>query len=92
MIEDKNKIQTQQNLIMENRQKLNISGIEDVINFDDQTVCVNTNLGMITIKGYNLKMNKLNLDNTELMIDGEIVSIVYSENYSKSGFFHKIFK
>ena len=53
MIEEKNKIQTQQNLIMENRQRLNISGVEDVINFDEQTVCVNTNLGMITIKGYN---------------------------------------
>ena len=40
----------------------------------------------------NLKMNKLNLDNTELMIEGEIVSIVYSENYSKTNFLHKIFK
>ena len=92
MVDEKNKIQTNQNLIMENRQKLNISGVSDVINFDEQTVCVNTNLGMITIKGYNLKMNKLNLDNTELIIEGDIVSIVYSENYSKTNFLHKIFK
>ena len=92
MVDEKSKIQVNQNIIVENRQKINISGVEDVISFDDQTICINTNLGKITIKGYGLKMDKLNLDNTELLVEGEIVSITYSESYSKGGIFQKIFK
>ncbi len=89
MVEEKNKLQ---NILMENRQRLNISGVIDVINFDEQTVCVNTELGLLTVKGMSLKLNKLNLDNTELMIEGDIMSLVYTDNYSRGGFFQKLFK
>lgn len=39
-----------QNVILENRKKLSISGVADVLSFDDQIVILDTNLGMLTVK------------------------------------------
>ena len=55
-----------QNLILENRNKLTISGVLDVLSFDDQIVIVETELGLLTVKGDNLRINKLNIDKLEL--------------------------
>lgn len=68
-----------QNLVLENREKLSISGVNDVLSFDDQIVILETGLGLLTIKGENLRINKLSLDNEEVIIEGEINSLSYSE-------------
>ena len=83
-----------QNLVLENRKKLSVSGVNDVLSFDDQVVMVDTELGLLTVKGDNLRINKLSLDTTEVAIDGTINSLNYSEKQSKgsAGFFGKIFK
>ena len=69
-----------QNLILENREKLTVTGVEDVLSFDDQIVIINTQLGLLTIKGDDLRINKLNLDSSEVVIEGEIFNLGYSDN------------
>ena len=70
---------TIQNVILENREKLTISGVLDVLSFDDQIVIVETELGLLTIKGENLRINKLSLDTTEVIVEGNIFNLSYSE-------------
>lgn len=81
-IEDRNGIKTGviQNLILENRQKLSISGVNDVLSFDDQVVMVETELGLLTVKGENLKINKLSIDTSEVIVEGDIGYLAYSDN------------
>ena len=84
-----------QNIVLENREKLSISGVLDVFSFDDQIVILETELGLLTIKGENLRINKLSLDTTEVVINGEIYNLGYTENNSdkkSSGLLNKIFK
>ncbi len=85
-----------QNLILENREKLNISGVLDVLSFDDQIVILETELGLLTVKGENLRINKLSLDTAEVIVDGEIYNLGYSEKTldkkSGGGILGKIFK
>ena len=57
-----------QNLILENRGKLSISGVNDVLSFDDQVVMVETELGLLTVKGENIRINKLSIDTSEVII------------------------
>ncbi len=86
---------TIQNIILENRRKLSISGVLDVLSFDDQIVILETDLGMLTVKGEDLRINKLSLDSTEVIIDGNINSLTYSEKQagkSSGGLLNKIFK
>lgn len=84
-----------QNLILENREKLNISGVLDVLSFDDQIVIVETQLGLLTVKGDNLKINKLSIDTEEVIVEGEIFNLSYSEkdlDKKSNSIFNKIFK
>ena len=66
------KVLTNQNIIMENREKVSVTGVIDIHSFDDELVIAQTDLGILTIKGDDLKMNKLNLENNELIIEGKI--------------------
>ena len=84
-----------QNLILENRNKLSISGVKDVLSFDDQVVIMETELGLLTVKGDNLKINKLSIDTSEVIVEGEINNLGYSDHNKKEqdgGLFGKIFK
>ena len=85
-----------QNLILENRGKLSISGVLDVLSFDDQIVIIETELGLLTIKGNNLRINKLSIDTSEVIVEGDIASLVYSESKgtdkTKGSLIRKIFK
>ena len=84
-----------QNLVLENREKLSVSGVLDVLSFDDQVVMIETELGLLTVKGQNLRINKLSIDTSEVIVEGEISYLAYSEastNKSSSGLLSKIFK
>ena len=86
-----------QNLILENRQKLNISGVIDVLSFDDQVVMVETELGLLTVKGENIRINKLSLDTSEVIVEGDISYLAYSDksadkSKSSGSIIGKIFK
>lgn len=91
---EEKKINTPHNMIMENREKLTLTGVIDIHSFDDELVLVETTMGILTIKGTDLKMNKLNLENNELVVEGRIIALVYSEAElsKKGGMFGKIFK
>lgn len=88
------KVLTTQNIIMENREKVSVTGVIDIHSFDDELVIAQTDLGILTIKGDDLKMNKLNLENNELIIEGKIIAVAYSDinNAKKTGFMNKLFK
>ena len=85
MIEEKRK--EAQNIILENRKKASISGVEDIDSFDEQTVVLYTCLGMLTVEGYNLHINRLNVETGEVIIEGDIDSFRYSEGGMKKGSF-----
>lgn len=71
------------NLVLENRKKLSLTGVLEVISFDEEKILLNTWLGMLAIKGQGLKMNKLDVQNGDVMIDGMIHSIVYTGEVKK---------
>lgn len=84
-----------QNLVLENRGKLSVSGVNDVLSFDDQIVMIETELGLLTVKGEDLRINKLSIDTSEVIVEGDIYHLSYSEKTmdSKGGsFLGKLFK
>lgn len=80
-------------LHMENRQKLDITGVVKVINFNEEQINLNTVMGNMTIKGKNIKINKINVDTGDMSIEGEFNSIVYSSKTSSGeNILKKLFK
>ncbi|MGG7079060.1 sporulation protein YabP [Clostridium sardiniense] len=63
---------------LENRKKLSLTGVDEVMSFDDEKIVLNTILGKLKINGQGLKMNKLDVKNGDVIIEGHITSMIYS--------------
>ena len=82
-------------LILEDREKLTVSGVEDVESFDDETVILYTGQGMLTVKGVEFRINKLSVESGEVVVEGVIDSVLYTgaDRPNKTGgFFSRMFK
>lgn len=81
------------NIIIESRAKMSVTGVTDVISFDDNAVVLDTELGGMIINGRNFRINKLNVDIGELTVDGEIDGFTYEDvEKNKPSFLSKMFK
>lgn len=83
-------------MILENRERLNISGVEHVNNFNEDTIILETVAGALTIKGKGMDVNKLNIEDGNISVVGTIHSLNYSDKQGmgekSSGFLGKMFK
>lgn len=80
-------------LILDSRKKLTLSGVLEVISYDDEKIELNTDLGKLNVKGKNLKLNKLDVKNGDVIIIGSMCSIVYSnKNINKKSLIKKVFR
>mgnify|MGYP003303088393 CR=1 FL=1 len=83
-------------ITMTNRHMCLISGVKDVLSFDVHEVLLETEQGMLTMKGDDLHVSRLSLDQGEVDVDGRIDSLVYSEVSGLSGkgesLFAKLFR
>ena len=86
MAEDKKVIRVPHNLILEDRKHLTVSGVSDIDSFNEETAVLFTELGELTIRGSDLHMNKLNVDTGEVTIEGEIHTLVYTDDRPKKLF------
>lgn len=82
-----------QKLIMENRKCLTVSGVENVESFSETMVSLDTNFGRLLIKGENMHINKLSVDDGDFSLVGKINSLEYLKKQAKrGGFFENLFK
>ncbi len=80
-------------IVMESRRTLSISGVTDIDSFDEQVVAVFTDVGELIVRGSGLHIGKIDVDSGELMLDGEIESLEYTDNISARGsFFSRLFR
>lgn len=66
-------------LTMEEREKIRMSGVIDVLSFDEEGVMLETTCGLLMLKGTGLHVGKLDLDAGEVTVDGMVDSINYSD-------------
>ena len=86
MADEKNRPKTPHHVILEDRSFLTVSGVSDIDSFNEETAVLFTELGELTIRGSDLHMNKLNVDTGEVTIEGEIHTLVYTDDRPKNLF------
>lgn len=83
------------NLILDDRKSLSMTGVLDVDNYDEHMVTVRTTRGILTVEGDGLHVCRLTLENGELILDGSIAALYYTqESQAQSGnggFFARLF-
>ena len=81
---------------MTNRRTCTISGVNDVLSFDVHEILLETEQGMLMIKGDELHVNRLTLDKGEVDVDGKIDSFTYSDvavsGHRSESFLAKLFR
>lgn len=93
-MQENNLVKKPHNIILQERKDLSVSGVVEVISFDDESIVINTSMGELTINGENLHVCKTNVETGELIVNGEICECIYSvnkKNKSEQGLFKNIF-
>lgn len=78
-MEDLNGISRMHKVSMTNRKTCNINGVNDVLSFDIHEILLETEQGMLMIKGEDLHVSRLTLDKGEVDVEGKIDSFTYSD-------------
>ena len=84
-------IQGSHALTLEQRKKLSMSGVTEVMRFDDTAVVLRTELGMLTVVGQGLRLNALSTDGGQMAVTGEIAALSYEEPRSSGGWLRRLF-
>lgn len=78
-------------VIMEDRSKLSVTGVEDVVSFDETEIITRTAQGNLIIRGTGLHIGKLTLDSGEVSVDGLVRELCYEETAPVGGFWSRLF-
>ena len=74
-------------VVLDRRESVSVTGVIDVLSFDEETIIAETEMGVLVLRGENLHVNRLNLETGDLEIDGEISHLLYEDSagYNKGG-------
>ncbi len=83
-------------VVIEQRERFSVTGVTDVVSFDEECVVCDTEMGVLVFKGSGMKVNNLNVGSGELSVDGAVDSISYETGRAggkgKQSMFGRIFK
>lgn len=78
-----NEIKASHNLILNNRKKVDMTGVSDVGTFNEEYILAHTELGLLEIRGRKLRIIKLDTENKKLTVEGEINGLIYEDKSAK---------
>ena len=79
-------------LRLENRARLNVTGVREVESFDESAVVLHTAKGVLVIRGQSLHLQTLSIDGGQVAVDGTVDALVYEETQKQGGFFSRLFR
>ena len=85
-------IRKNHNIIVENRKKFTLTGVAEVVSFDEETVILDTGLGRLAIKGEELKLGNFDTEKGDVTGEGKIHALIYTASSESGGFFSRLFK
>lgn len=83
-------IQLPHKLTLNERKTLSITGVSEVVSFDDTSVMLHTALGTLLIQGEQLQLKSLSPDGGQMAVDGHISALAYEEPRPSGGFLRRL--
>ena len=77
-------------LTLNERKSLTMTGVNEVISFDENTVFLPTTLGKLEIQGENLQLKNLSLEGGQVAVEGDISALYYTQPREKRGFWERL--
>ena len=79
------------NLMLENRNTLELTGVKNVDAYNDEEIVVNFDFGNLLIKGNDLSIETLDLSTGLLNVTGKILALIYDEKIETKSFLKRLF-
>ena len=80
-------------LILEDRQRLSVSGVEEVESFDENSIVMYTSRGTLVVRGEELHIEKLSLDGGVRRVDAKVGPLTYEDDGGpRAGFLARLFR
>ena len=84
------RMQLPHKLTLNERRQLSMTGVTEVVSFDEHAVVLRTELGQLTIHGKDLQLKTLSLDGGQVAVDGMVSALIYEEPKISGGFFRRL--
>ena len=78
-------------LVLNERKSLTMTGVTEVVSFDETAVVLRTGLGTLMIQGKDLQLKALSPEGGQLAVNGTISALAYAEPRSKCGWMSRLF-
>ncbi|MGN0977900.1 MAG: sporulation protein YabP [Faecousia sp.] len=78
-------------LQLNERRQLTMTGVTEVVSFEDSAVVLQTSLGTLIVQGRELQLKTLSLEGGQVAVDGTISSLVYEDPRPSGGWRHRLF-
>ena len=88
---EQNHIQLPHKLTLNERNALSMTGVIDVISFDDSAVILRTSLGTLIIQGRDLQLKTLSPDGGQVAVAGTVSALIYEEPRNTTSLWHRLF-
>lgn len=79
-------------LRLDERERLTVTGVEEVVSFHEEEVAIRTVRGLLIVRGAGLKVDKLEKTAGELSVSGSVSDLSYEETGPGTGFFSRLFR
>lgn len=84
-------IQLPHKLTLQDRKSLTMTGVTEVISFDEGAVILRTELGTLAVQGQNLQLKNLSTDGGQVAVEGKISALIYEEPRPAGSFWRRLF-
>ena len=78
-------------LALTDRKKLTMTGVSEVVSFDETFVVLKTALGTLVVQGSGLQLKQLTPEGGNVTVEGEISSLQYEQARRRSGWAGRLF-
>ena len=82
-------LQLPHKLTLNERKYLTVSGVHEVLSFDDQAIVLRTSMGILTVHGQNLQLRSLSPEAGQVVTEGTVAALIYQESRPQRGWFGK---
>lgn len=77
-------------LTLTQRQQLTMTGVTEVLSFDDAAVILRTELGTLAVQGKNLQLKTLSVEGGQVAVEGTVTALVYEEPRQPGGWLRRL--
>ena len=77
-------------LTLEERSRLTMTGVTEVVSFEDTYVVMRTTLGTLTVQGQDLQLKNLSAEGGQVAVEGKVSALVYEEPRISGGWFRRL--